>query len=179
MVVLLLLAGLFARGQGTAQVPTVLQSNRTVTLPLNKAQVAALVRAAWDNSFGLDPGARLEAGTGAGNFEGLAHFNFRSADLNNRERSTGQIQYRVTVTAENGSCLVRVHSVVHKGNAAAKGGAVDLGTLRETPPADLVLPGLSRTAAARLHNEARDVAMDHLNEVLGRFEATLRARAEP
>jgi hypothetical protein len=175
---------LFALGggavlQATAQ-PPALQFSRTVNVPLGRAQVTGLVRDAWANSFGLDQGARLSPVDGSpGAFTGVAHFAFRPQQLIGREEASGTIHYQVTVQAENGSCLVRVTGVVHKGNSAAKRDAIDLGVLRETEPEDLRVPGLSRTSGIELYREARNAAEIRIEQLLGRFESTLRDRATP
>jgi len=175
----LLLAGLCVAGRALAQDPP-LQFTRTVTVPLAKAQVSGLVRAAWDNSFGLDPGARLTAADErTGSFLGGAHFAFRPTQLTGREQASGNIRYQVTVQAENGSCLVRVTGVVHAGNSAAKGGPIDLGPLREREPEDLRIAGLSRKAANDLHRDAREAATARIEQLMARFESTLRDRAAP
>lgn len=163
----------------TAQ-PPALQFSRAVNVPLGKSQVTGLVRDAWANSFGLDPGARLSPVDGSpGAFTGVAHFAFRPAQLAGREEASGTIHYQVTVQAENGSCLVRVTGVVHKGNSAAKLDPIDLGVLRETEPPDLRIPGLSRTSAIDLYRDARTAATARIEQLLGRFESTLRDRATP
>jgi len=168
-----------AQAQGT-NMPRALQFSRTVNVPLSRAQVVALVDDAWANSFALDPGARLgPVSTDGGTFEGSARIVFRSAMLTAREQTAGNIHYRVTVLAENGSCQVRVTHISHSGSTAAKGGAISLGTVQEEAPADLRLAGLSRPNAATLHNEVRDVATARINLLLGRFESTLRERAAP
>jgi hypothetical protein len=146
---------------------------------LSKARVAALVPAAWDNSFGLDDGARIAAQPDGSNFEGGAWHPFRPAQLEGREQAAGRLSYRVSIQADNGSCQVRVAHVTHRGSPAAKGGAIDLGVLREAPPADLRVPGLSRSRAQKLYQEAVDAANARITELLGRFEATLRERAGP
>lgn len=168
-----------ATPMATAQ-PPALQFSRTVNVPLAKAQVTGLVRDAWANSFGLDPGARLTAVDGSpGAFTGVAHFAFRPHQLTGRDEASGTIHYQVTVQAENGSCLVRVTGVVHKGNSAAKRDPIDLGVLRETEPPDLRIPGLSRTSATDLYRDARTSATARIEQLLGRFESTLHDRATP
>lgn len=159
--------------------PSAMQFARTVSLPLSKARVAALVPAAWDNSFGLDEGARIAAQPDGSSFEGGAWHPFRPALLEGREQASGRLSYRVSIQADNGSCQVRVAHVTHRGSPSAKGGAIDLGVLREAPPADLRVPGLSRSRAQKLYQEAVDAANARITELLGRFEATLRERAGP
>lgn len=159
--------------------PSAMQFARAISLPLSKARVAALVPAAWDNSFGLDEGARLDAQPDGSSFEGGAWHPFRPTQLEAREQLSGRLSYRVSVQADNGSCQVRVGHVTHRGSPSAKGGAIDLGVLREAPPADLRIPGLSRSLAQKLYQGAVDAANARIIELLGRFEATLRERAGP
>ena len=180
LVTIALLALLCAVQAQVPSAPPALQFTRTVNVPLSKGQVGALVKAAWENSFALDPGARLEAPTADGrSFEGAARVPFRSSMLIGREQSAGNIRYRVTIVAENGSCQVRVTNINHTGSAAAKGGAISIGPLRETPPPDLRLPGLSRSNGTALFIEVRDAATARLKLLLDRFESTLRDRAQP
>lgn len=179
VVAVLLLIQLAVTGQ-SATLPPALQFTRTVTLPLSKAQVAASVRAAWDNSFGLEEGASFKAqDSRSGTFTGVAHFAFLPQDLNGREQARGNIQYQVTIQAENGSCLLRVHAIVHRGNAGAKGGPIDLGTMREGAPEDLRVPGMGHAPAVHLYNDATNATTDHLERLMARFESTLRERAAP
>ena len=179
LLLLLALMGSFVLAQGT-EVPGALQFTRTVNLPLSRAQVAALVNAAWENSFALDPGAKLGSGETQGPaFEGSARIAFRSEMVTGREQSAGNIHYRVSILAENGTCQVRVSNIRHTGSTSAKQGPIDIGILREQAPADFRLAGLSRSNAIALHNEARDLATARLQQLLGRFESTLRDRAAP
>ena len=63
--------------------------------------------------------------------------------------------------------------------AIAKHGPIDIDILREQAPADYRIAGLSHSSAVALHNEARDLATARLQQLLGRFESTLRERASP
>ena len=179
LLLLLVLLGPLVHAQGT-EVAGALQFTRTVNLPLSRAQVAALVSAAWENSFALDPGAKLGSVETLGPaFEGAARIAFRSDMVIGREQSAGSIHYRVSIVAENGTCQVRVSYIRHTGSTSAKSDAIDIGILREQASADHRIPGLSRSNAVALHNEARDLASARLQKLLGRFESTLRDRAAP
>lgn len=176
---LLVLLGPLVSAQST-EVPGALQFTRTVNLPLSRAQVAALVKAAWENSFALDPGAKLgSVDTQGPAFDGSARIAFRSEMVTGREQSAGNIHYRVSILAENGTCQIRVSNIRHTGSSSAKHGPIDIGILREQAPADYRIAGLSHSSAVALHNEARDLATARLQQLLGRFESTLRERASP
>jgi hypothetical protein len=151
-----------------------------IVLPLNKAQLAAAVKDAWDHSFGREPGARVgRLDPEDGVLEGQARLNFRSAMLAGREESMGVVNYMVSVHIRNGQCTVHLHDVKHTGNKGANGGGLDVGLLREGEAPLEHYPGMGLKYSRRLHAEVRSVAEARLRELIRQFTGRLRQQVVP
>ena len=151
-----------------------------IGMPLNKAQLAVVVKGAWAFSFGLEPGARIiRQDREDGVLEGQARLNFRSAMLAGREESMGVVNYMVSIHIRNGLCTVHLHDVKHSGNKGASGGGLDVGLLREGEAPLEHYPGMGLKYSRRLHAEVRSVAQGRLKELIRLFAARLRQEANP
>lgn len=149
-----------------------------VGLSLNKAQVLEKAQMAWVTSFGQEPGAKLvRTDIDNGVLEGEARMNYRSSFLVAREETLGGLYYKVTVTAKNGQCTVRVHDLVHSGNHGARGGGVDAGPIYEGTAPDHHYPGLSLPTSRRLHEDMRTQAATRISAVIRAFSARMRTLA--
>lgn len=150
----------------------------SIGLSLNKAQVLDKAQMAWEASFGQEPGARVvHIDTENGVLEGEARLNYRSSMLMAREETQGGLYYKVTVTAKNGQCTVRVHDLLHSGNHGARGGGVDAGPIYEGTAPEHHYPGLSLPTSRRLHEDMRTQAATRISSVIRVFSARMRTLA--
>jgi hypothetical protein len=151
-----------------------------VGLAMSKAQVMSAAQAAWESSFGGEPGGHLTlVDTENGIMEGTARMNYRSKMLAAREETMGVVTYAVTVQARNGQCHLRIHNVHHTGNRAARGGGISMGPVMEGTAPDEHYPGMSLGASRRMHSDLRAAAEARLMEVARKFTARLRLSGTP
>lgn len=151
-----------------------------IGVSLNKAQVVEKALASWEYSFGQEPGARiLSVDRDNGTIEGEARVKFRSSLLMAREESTGSVSYKVTISARNGQCTVRVHDLWHSGNRSAARGPLDAGQVHDGIWPMEHYPGLGLSASRRLHDDIRAQATTHIAAVMRSYSARLRLLAGP
>lgn len=151
-----------------------------VGLSLSKAQVIDKALAAWEYSFGLEPGARiLSVDRESGTIEGEARFKYKSTMLIGREQSLGSVTYKVTISAHNGQCAVRVHDLMHTGNRASPHGPLDAGPVHDGVWPLLHYPSIGLSASRKLHDDIRARSGERITAVLRTFSARLRLLEGP
>ncbi len=166
-------AGGYQSAPGDA--PGALSLSDAVGLPMARGQVFTNAMDAWQYTFGQEPGARIDkADKENGVIDGTARVNFRSTFLLDREETMGSITYHISITADNGQCLVRVSHLMHTGNHGAPGGGMDFGTILSGDGPLERVQGMHATLAKRIHAEIRDKASGRIGEVMQAFTARLR-----
>lgn len=146
-----------------------------VGVPLSRGALVKAAHLAWEQSFALEPGARLmreDAENGV--IEGQARVNYRSRVLAAREETMGTITYQVSIQLRNGQCIVRVHDLVHRGNRDAPGGGMDIGPVMHGEAPAEHYPGLGLSTSRKLHADVRQAAGDRIREVARTFTNILR-----
>ena len=172
---LLLIAPASGIQSGPGEAPGALSFNDAVGLPMSRGQILSSALDAWEYTFGQEPGAHLErVDKEIGVIEGTARLNYRSAMLLVREETMGSINYRVSITAENGQCILRVSNLVHVGNHGAQGGGIDIGTILSGDGPVARPPGVSPWHARGIHAEIRDRSTARIGELMQAFTARLR-----
>jgi hypothetical protein len=170
------LCGALAAQENGGRTAAALTFNNSIGLPGSKAQVYAAALKAWDNSFGLEPGARLViTDPENGVVEGTARMNYRSALLLNREETTGSVSYTVHIECGNGTCSVRVSGLKHTGNRNARGGGLDIGPILSGPgPAERPV-GMGWTMARKAHEEIQNKLNDRIPMVIRNLLSQVRS----
>jgi len=177
LVLLTLLAYWPGRAQDLAQPPgTALSFSRSVSVPLNAAQLFNAASEAYTWTFGKEPGAKmLLTDKAKGTLKGTARMNFRSAMLTGREETMGTVSYVVLAQVSAGECRLTVTELVHTGNKNISRGGIHLKQLVRND--DQVYPagGMGRSNLIRVHRELREASTAHITGLLQAFEARLRA----
>lgn len=161
---------------GTPAAPLII--SRSVSVPLNAAQLFDAATQAWTWTFGKEPGAKvIRSDRGTGVIEGTARMNYRSTQLSLREETMGTVQYRVRVEVKAGECRVVVSELVHTGNKGTARGGVHLGKLTQGDlPAERVR-GTGRANVVRIHAEMKEQVQAHIGGLVQGLHSRLRAAA--
>ena len=172
---------LLASAQDPAQVEGPMTAfTDAIGISLNKAQVIDKAMASWEYSFGLEPGARiLSVDRESGTIEGEARLKYRSSILVGREQSMGSVTYKITISAHNGQCAVRVHDLWHTGNRSSPLGPLDAGPVHDGTWPLVHYPSMGLSASRKLHDDIRSQCAARITATLRTFIARLRLLEGP